>query len=100
MAPGGVTYAFQESCSALRSYTVARVHRSSGQFISQSGHYNKQHDTDASGRRRAVATVAAFHEECLVVSRRRAIAAAAAFRSSVIGQARERVFQFGILDAL
>ena len=40
MAPGGVTYALQESCSALRSYSAGGLHRSSAQFIRQSEHYN------------------------------------------------------------
>ena len=40
MAPGGVTYALQESCSALRSYSAGGFHRSSAQFIRQSEHYN------------------------------------------------------------
>jgi len=87
MAPGGVIYAFQESCSALRSYSAGRVHRSSAQFISQSEHHNKRYDKDANGRRRAIAAAAAYPEKRVVVSRRRATAAATTHRSSVIGQA-------------
>jgi hypothetical protein len=84
MAPGGVTYAFQESCSALGS--PGGFHRSSAQFIRQSEHYNKRCDTDTSGGRRSTAPAAAHHEERVVVSGRRSIASTATRRSSVIGQ--------------
>ena len=72
MAPGGVTYAFQESCAAFRVLQCWRFHRSSAQFIRQSEHYNKWCDTDTSGGRRAITAAAAYSEKRVVDSRRRA----------------------------
>ena len=86
MAPGGVTYAFQESCSALRSYSAGGFHRSSGQLIRQSEHYNKRCDTDTSGGRRAITAAAAYSERRVLPNGWRSIASTAAHRSSAIGQ--------------
>ncbi len=80
MASGGVTYALQESCSALRSYSAGGLHRSSAQFIRQSEHHNKRCDIDTSGRPRSIASTAA-PRQCDRPNR-------------------VRVFQFGTLDAI
>jgi len=79
MAPGGVIHAIQESFSAFRSFIAGRVHRSAGQFLSQSEPYNQRHDTDANGRWNAIASVTAFWERLFADSGWNAATAAAAF---------------------
>jgi hypothetical protein len=84
MAPGGVTHAIQESCSAFRSFFTDRVHRSSGRFLSQSERCSKWHDTD--GRWYAIASVTAVWEGLFADNGWNAAATAAASQVDVIGQ--------------